>query len=196
MKPILLLLTTLLLAAAARAQSTSGDITAVDLAAGTITVSSSGGTGRVYRTRVSVEVLINGAKSKLADLNEGMTVKVTSAEPGFATKIEASGTPKGEPGAPAAAGASLEQRLIGTKWVWWENKNQVQTITFSPGGKASWSIKGRGEFSWKVVPGENKIEGIAPPRGQKFKMTFDSALTKGKIYAGDDRPRDTHVLPQ
>jgi hypothetical protein len=173
-------------------QSTTSDITAVDAKGGTITVSSAGGTGRLYRTRLSVEVYINGAKAKLDDLAEGMTVKVTSGEPGLATRIDASGTPKSGTAAPGTQ--SLEQRLVGTKWLWWEGNNEIQTIEFKQGGKASWSIKQRGEFTWKVVPGENRIEGVAPPRGKKFKITFNDTVTKGKIYVGDDRPRDTHVM--
>ncbi len=195
MKTILPFLTFFMSALAAFAQSAAGDVTAVDAAAGTVTVNQPVGGSRFYRTRPSVEVLINGTKSKLADLAEGMTVKVTSGEPGLATRIEASGTPKAAaPGAPAAAG-DLEHRLIGTKWVWWENKNEIQTISFIPNGKAWWSIKQRGDFTWSVVPGENRIEGTAPPRGEKFKMTFDAGLTKGKIYeGGNGRPRDTHLV--
>lgn len=184
----------LLLAASiqAMAQSTTGDITAIDAKVGTLTVSTGGAPGRLYRTRASVEVFINGAKSKFEELTEGMTVKVTSGEPGLAARIDASGTPKS--GASTGGAQSLEQRLVGTKWLWWEGDKEIQTIEFKAGGRASWSIKGRGEFTWKVTPGEKKIEGVAPPRGKKFKVTFDDALTKGKIYVGDDRPRDTHII--
>jgi hypothetical protein len=174
------------------AQSTTGNLTALDAKAGTLTVSTGGAPGRLYRTRASVEVFINGAKSKFEELAEGMTVKVSSGEPGLAARIDASGTPKS--GASAGGAQSLEQRLVGTKWLWWEGDKEIQTIEFKAGGRASWSIKGRGEFSWKVTPGENRIEGVAPPRGKKFKMTFNDTLTKGKIYVGEDRPRDTHVI--
>jgi hypothetical protein len=184
----------LLLAASiqAIAQSMTGDITALDAKAGTLTVSTGGAVGRLYRTRVSVEVFINGAKSKFEELTEGMTVKITSKEPGLAERIEAGGRPKS--GVSAGGTQNLEQRLIGTKWIWWEGENEIQTIEFKAAGRASWSIKGRGEFTWKVAPGENRIEGVAPPRGRKFKMTFNDTLTKGKIYVGEDRSRDTHVI--
>ena len=176
----------------AHAQSMSGDITAVDATAATVTVSSAGGTPRTYRTRPSVEVLVNGTKGKLADLAEGMTIKVTSAEPGFATRIEAAGTTAG--GTSGAATDSLEKRLIGQTWLWYESDKSVETMHFQPGGIAHWSIQHRGPFKWQVTPDGKRIEGTAPPNGKKFKMTFDATLTKGKIYEGDKRPRDTKLI--
>ena len=178
----------------ANAQSMSGDITAVDAKAATVTVSSAGGTPRVYRTRPSVEVFINSAKSKLADLTEGMTIKVTSAEPGFATRIDAAGT--AADGATGAATESLEKRLIGQTWLWYESGKSVETMEFQPGGIAHWSIRHRGPFKWQVTPDGKRIEGTAPPNGKKFKMTFDATLTKGKIYEGEGRPRETKLMPK
>ena len=178
----------------AQAQSMSGDITAVNVTAATVTVSAAGGTPRVYRTRPSVEVLVNGAKGKLADLAEGMTIKVTSAEPGVATRIEAAGSTAA--GTTGAATDSLEKRLIGQTWLWYESDKRKETLEFQPGGIAYWSIRHRGPFKWQVTPDGKRIEGTAPPNGKKFKMTFDATLTKGKIYEGDDRPRDTKLVPK
>jgi hypothetical protein len=64
---------------------------------------------RTFRVRPEIEVTINGVKATFAQLEVGMKVKVTSAEPGVATKLVANGlqtkkaAPAGQP--PIAPGA-------------------------------------------------------------------------------------------
>ncbi len=59
---------------------------------------------RTFRVRPSVETTINGVKAAFEEIEPGMKVKITSAEPGTATRLAATGlrtrnTPAGSAGA-------------------------------------------------------------------------------------------------
>ena len=163
----------------AMAQSVAGDVTEVDVATKTISISVKAGPPKLYHLRLTAEVQLNGAKATLADLSVGMSARITSGDPGYASKIEATGTAQ-VAGAPAVAG-DLEKRLLGTKWIWFESKDTIQTLHFEKDGVATWNS---GKFTWKVSPGGgNRIEG-ATSWGAKYKMTFDETLTTTTIYWG------------
>ena len=106
---------------AAFAQSMKGEIMSVEAAANSLVVSAKNGSApRTYILKVGAEVTLNGARAKLADLATGMAVQVTSAEPGFANRLVATGVV-----AAAGAGGDLKSKLIGTKWVWRSEERRV-----------------------------------------------------------------------
>jgi len=45
-----------------------------------------------------------------------------------------------------------------------------------------------------MTPDKKAIEGVTID-GRKFKMTFDSSFTRGKIYEGNMRVRETKIIP-
>jgi hypothetical protein len=172
---------------------TSSDIVAMDIAAGSISASTAGEAPKVYRTRPSTEIKINGVQGKLADLSVGMTMRITSGEPGFATRIEATGVKSGATGG-IKDKAVLEQKLLGTTWQWQESAASVGTLTFKPNGVARLSSRPR-PFQWQAASDGNRVEGVTQ-MGKKFRMTFDDALTQGKIYEADAAPRATKLVPK
>jgi hypothetical protein len=91
------------------AQSGEFEIIQVDPAASTFTVEANKQL-HTYRVRPGVEVTINGVSASFAKLEVGMKVKVTSADPGVATKLVANGlqTAKPAPKGRAPAGAARE----------------------------------------------------------------------------------------
>ena len=163
----------------AMAQAVSGDITNIDAAAKTISVSVNGGDPKLYKLRLAAEVLINGQRKKVEDLAVGMKAKITSGDPGYASRIEAIGAAPNPAGVAPATGEKFEDRLIGTEWIWQETDAKRTTLKFKPNGVAIWTS---GKFTWEVSPGGgNRIEG-ATSFGKKYKMTFDENLTTGTIY--------------
>jgi hypothetical protein len=86
----LLLILIALLPLTAVAQSGDYEITQVDPATNTFT-GKLNAQMRTFRVRPGVEVTINGVKVTFADLEPGLTAKITSAEPGIATKVVAFG---------------------------------------------------------------------------------------------------------
>ena len=175
---------------AAFAQSMKGEIMSVEAAANSLVVSAKNGSApRTYILKVGAEVTLNGARAKLADLATGMAVQVTSAEPGFANRLVATGVV-----AAAGAGGDLKSKLIGTKWVWYQDDKKYEQIVFAEGGTAWWSRKHDGDFKWEVTPDGKRVEGLHVRFGSKFKMTFDATLTKGRIFEGSGAGRDTHIV--
>lgn len=101
------------------------------------------------------------------------------------------GTPT--PGLPPVAGIDLDRRLVGTTWVWEESKTTLLTLKFASGGEAFRSDYGR-RFTWQMTADKKAIEGVTID-GRKFRMTFDPTFTKGRIVEGNQRPRDTRIVP-
>jgi hypothetical protein len=95
----------LLLPVAVQAQSGDYEIAEIDAAASTFTGKMHGQL-RTMRVRPAVEVTINGLKATFAELEPGMKVKVTSAEPGVATRLVASGLRTQKPGTSPQSGAA------------------------------------------------------------------------------------------
>lgn len=174
----------------ALAQSMKGEIASVDAAANSLIVSAKNGSApRTYLLKLTTEITLNGARAKLSDLTQGMAVQVTSADTGFANRIVATGAV-----AAAGGGGDLKTKLIGTKWVWFENDKMYEEIEFAEGGMAWWSRRNDGDFKWEVAPDGKRVEGIHVKSGNKFKMTFDATLGKGRIFQGNGPARDTHVV--
>ena len=127
-----------------------GDIYGVDVAASSVTISANTKL-TTYRLRPTAEITINGVKAKLTELDEGMTAKVVSAEPSFATKIIASGVPKIAAESSPALVASAKQiqalndKLKDSKW---DLKNG-KTFTLHADGTTTGSWLER-KGSWKV----------------------------------------------
>jgi hypothetical protein len=90
MRPIFFILACMFLSAVCHAQSGAFEIAQIDVAAGTFT-GKLNGQMRTFRVRPGVEVSINGLKATFAELEPGMKVQVTSADPGVATKLAATG---------------------------------------------------------------------------------------------------------
>ncbi len=115
MRPILLLLAAVLLPWSARAQSGDYEIIQVDAAANSFTVEANKQL-HTFRVRPGVDVTINGVKADFKQLEIGMKVKVTSADPGVATKLIANGLQTQKPAtpghAPLAAGARAAREAI------------------------------------------------------------------------------------
>jgi len=84
----------------------------------------------------------------------------------------------------------IEERLINTTWVWYEN----QTITFLADGRARWSYNGDISFTWKVV-GTNPavIEGTGW-NGKKYRITLNDSLRTGSLREGWYGPRTTNEV--
>lgn len=72
------------------AQSGEYELNQIDPKAGTFTATLNGQV-RTFRVRPSVETTINGIRATFEELEPGMKLKVTSAEPGTATRVVASG---------------------------------------------------------------------------------------------------------
>ncbi|HEX8297476.1 MAG TPA: hypothetical protein VF593_14315 [Chthoniobacteraceae bacterium] len=173
------------------AQTTS-DIVAIDVTAATLSASTGGDAAKVYRLRPSVEVKINGARSRLTDLSVGMSARITAGEPGFATRIEATGIKSGTATGGIKDKAALQQKLTGTTWQWHESTATVETLTFKAEGIARLSSRPR-PFQWEAASDGNRVEGVTQ-MGKKFRMTFDDAFTQGKIYEADGTSRPTRLV--
>ena len=93
----------------AGAQSGEYELNELDPKGGTFTATLNGQV-KTFRVRPSVETTINGLKATFAELEPGMKLKVTSAEPGTATRIVASGlrTRSAPPGAKPAMGMGAQ----------------------------------------------------------------------------------------
>lgn len=89
-KIMTLLLAALAFVRFASAQSGEYEINQVDSKADTITATLNGQM-RTFRVRIGVDTTINGVKATFDDLEPGMKVKITSAEPGLATRLAATG---------------------------------------------------------------------------------------------------------
>lgn len=168
------------------AQSTNGEIAAIDHKAGSITVAATAGF-QTYRVNPSTEITINGQKATFARLAKGMSVKVSSAQPTVASRIIASGLVTEQPGADAkvqpAPANLLERRLAGTKWLIplkdsktpernWFKLNADGTVV------AGWHER---VGNWRVISddtAEVKISGSDPDRTETYQ--FNAALTQGK----------------
>ena len=94
---------------AVHGQSGNYEIIQVDPAASTFTAEMNKQL-RTFRVRPAVEVTINGVKATFAELEVGMKVQVTSAEPGVATRLAATGiqTKKGAGAAPTGVPVGAE----------------------------------------------------------------------------------------
>ena len=97
-----LLLACLILPTICNVQSGDYEIAEIDTAANTFT-GERNGVLSTMRVRPAVEVTINGLKGTFAELEPGMKVKVTSAEPGVATRLAATGLRTRQPTTPAEA---------------------------------------------------------------------------------------------
>lgn len=104
---------TLALPFAASAESGDSEIAQIDAKADTFTAKQNGQM-RTYRVRPGVEVTINGIKATFAELEAGMKVKVTSAEPGLATRLAATGLRTIAPSAPANTPATPKRPPVST----------------------------------------------------------------------------------
>ena len=172
------------------AESMKGEIVSVEAAANSLVVSAKNGSApRTYILKLGAEVTLNGARAKLADLATGMAVQVTSAEPAFASRLAATGGV-----AAAGAGGDLKSKLMGTKWVWYEDNKKYEHMVFAENGVAWWSRRQDGDFKWEVTPDGKRVEGLHVSSGNKFKMTFDATLTKGRIFEGSSQGRETHLV--
>jgi len=182
MRYLILFLGCLLFPILGHAQSGEFEIIQVDPAASTFTVEANKQL-HTYRVRPGVEVTINGVNSTFAKLEVGMKVKVTSADPGVATKLVANGlqtaksakgggnalpaaggpiAPVGEPARQAAAeiiassvdGFSLGELKKGTKL----------SIQYKSGMWKAWgNIATESPDSEKTPPGETCRVVIALP---------------------------------
>ncbi len=91
MRPFLLsLLAVLVCTHFAHAQTGEYEIAQIDAKAGTFSATLNGQV-RTFRVRPSVETTINGIRGAFEELEPGMKIKVTSAEPGVATRLVATG---------------------------------------------------------------------------------------------------------
>jgi hypothetical protein len=108
---LLCLLLAPLAARAAHGEATDYVIAQIDTKGQTFTVQLNGET-KTFRVRPAIDVTINGLKATFEELEPGMKVKITSGEPGLATRLSASGlrtrtapasTPSGPAGTPAHA---------------------------------------------------------------------------------------------
>jgi hypothetical protein len=88
------------LAVFGHAQSGDYELAEIDAKANTFTAKQNGQL-RTLRVRPSVDVTINGLKAAFGELEPGMKVKVTSGEPGLATKLAATGLRTKPSAAPA-----------------------------------------------------------------------------------------------
>ena len=103
---ILILAVLLLIPTLGFAQSGDYEIAEVN-AAGSSFTGKRNGQLSTMRVRPTVEVTINGLKGTFSELEPGMKVKVTSAEPGIATKLAATGLRTRQPaGASAPIGGA------------------------------------------------------------------------------------------
>ena len=185
-KVILRLAAAFLVGSTCHAQSTNGEIAALDQKAGSITVAATAGF-QTYRVNPSTEITINGQKATFAKLAKGMSVKVSSAQPTVASRIIASGLQAEQPGPAAKAQAVpanlLERRLAGTKWLIplkdsktpernWFKLHADGTVTAGWHGRVG---------SWRVIAddtAEVKISGSDPERAETYQ--FNAGLTQGK----------------
>jgi hypothetical protein len=90
MRAVYLLVLFVLIPWVVRAQSGDYEIAEIDSAASTFTGKINGQL-RTFRVRAGSEVSINGLRATFPDLEPGMKAKVSSADPGVATKIDAFG---------------------------------------------------------------------------------------------------------
>ncbi len=99
-----------------RAPAQSGDyeIVQIDPAAGTFSTKLNGQV-RTFRVRPAVEVTINGLKAAFAEIEPGMNVKITTAEPGVASRLAVTGvrarTPP-DPQRPVLGAAGQSSRKV------------------------------------------------------------------------------------
>ncbi len=93
----------LLMSCLAHSQSGDFEIAEVNAKAGTFTGKVNGQL-RSFRVRPDVDVTINGLKATFEELEPGMKVKVTSADPGIATRLMASGLRTRQPAAESKLG--------------------------------------------------------------------------------------------
>jgi hypothetical protein len=93
--------------------------------------------------------------------------------------------------APIASAEDLINRLIGTKWIWFNR----ETITFLADGKAKWKLSDD-PWPWKVTSFSRRvIEGENMRRGNKFIMTLDRGLKTGTIVeTNGGAPRKTRDI--
>ena len=110
MRSLLLVLLSILVPTLGLAQSGDYEIAEINAAANTFTGKLNGQL-RTMRVRPAVEVSINGLKATFAELEPGMKVKVTSAEPGMATRLAATGLRTRQPSAPTLAAAATPAPL-------------------------------------------------------------------------------------
>jgi len=91
MRPFIVLIVSLLACTLfAHAESGDYEIAQIDLKAGTFSAKLNGQV-RTFRVRPAVETTINGIKGTFEELEPGMKVKVTLAEPGVASRLVATG---------------------------------------------------------------------------------------------------------
>ena len=105
MRSLLIVSACIFFSAMAHAQSGDYEIAETSATANTFTGKINGQL-RTLRVRPAVEVTINGLKATFAELEPGMKVKVTSAEPGVATRLAATGLRTRQPAGTAASPAT------------------------------------------------------------------------------------------
>ena len=170
-----------------RAAIPESEISSVDAKAGTIVLSTKAGF-QTYRLRPDTEILLNGVRGKISDLTAGMAAKITSSEPGVATRVVANGAPGGAAPAADAAGKpaaeageealkKLEERLIGTSWSFEKHKSYVRV---DKGGAlyVGWAKSSFGK--WKVT-GENTVEFSPWTDGAKETLKLNASHRAGTI---------------
>jgi hypothetical protein len=151
------------------------EVVQLDPQAGTFTVKSHGQM-RAFRALVGVEVTINGLKATFAEIEPGMMVKITSAEPGVASRLTATGlrarTPaESHPATPApaaarppaptapAAPAATAARPVPGSAPQASRKIQVTILANSPDGYPLGDIRKGTKISLQYVEGKWKAEG-------------------------------------
>ncbi|HEY3901076.1 MAG TPA: hypothetical protein VGM54_20860 [Chthoniobacter sp.] len=140
------------------------EVARIDPQAGTFTVKANGQV-RAFRARLGAEVTINGLKATFAEIEPGMMVKITTAEPGVASRLVATGlrarlpspvSPSATP--PAAAPPAATPPALGAASQA-SRKFQATILANSPDGFPLGDIRKGTRISLQYVEGKWKAEG-------------------------------------
>jgi len=183
------------------------EISKVDLAGSAITVTNEHGEAKTYRLTNFTQILINNHGGTIRDLATGMSVQISSGQPGVAERVVAANGVLGAGDtatkvAPAESRVHIPATSVGSKPVIVGMVKAGQVVTIEP-IKVYWCGGGSksGQYcDWNGYPGSGN-EGGHPwmavvaavgkdshaPAGNKLSFTAaaDGMLV---VYANDDKP--------
>ena len=139
---------------AALGEKPAGSIVSVGAKAQSVTIS--GGTEVLTcRVRPSSEITINGVKAQFSALVAGMDVRVTTNEPGIASKIVATNVAGGLAAAGDVATAKLQALLVDTKWDFRAQRSKTAGVFITFGKEeAYFSDNPSNKYHWKAADGK------------------------------------------
>ncbi len=164
MRPLLLASGLLFVCAvgSSEAETLEGSITALDLKQYEITVD--GGNGPVvYHVRASAEIILEGRRAKLQDLEVGSAVTIESREPTYANRVVVR---KASP--------------VGV-WKWYNGA----TVTIKADGTVTTDVNARAKWRWLQRP-ERRIQIDWNGSLDDLTLTADMKALAGKNNKGED----------